>query len=115
MVPSHNRRNKSYCSNGCRLAALNAIERIRRDPAFNRRQLTCRGYVRIWDGTRLVMEHRWVMEQHLGRPLDPQERVHHRNSDRADNNLGNLVLYPTQAAHIRSAHPDLVRNLPGRD
>jgi len=46
------------------------------------------------DGKR-YLEHRWVMEQHLGRPLWPDEEVHHRNRQRADNWIENLELWST--------------------
>jgi hypothetical protein len=38
-------------------------------------------------------QHRWVMEQTLGRFLDPAERVHHRNGQRDDNRPENLELW----------------------
>src|SRR3990167_5583764 len=57
------------------------------------RGLTKEGYICLWiSRDERVLEHRKIMEDHLGRKLAKSEVVHHINGNNADNRLANLQL-----------------------
>lgn len=56
-------------------------------------RIDSRGYVVRSTNGEAQIQHRYVMEQMLGRPLWPDENVHHLNGDRTDNRPENLELW----------------------
>ena len=49
-----------------------------------------------------VAEHRLVMERKLGRYLTPHEVVHHIDGDSQNNSPENLIVFRTNADHLKS-------------
>lgn len=53
------------------------------------------------DSHGLMREHRLVMEKMIGRYLLPEEVVHHRSKNKADNSPENLQLFSENSEHLR--------------
>ena len=62
------------------------------------------GNVWINGKRRRVRQHRWVMENHLGRKLTRWEHVHHKDGNRLNNDISNLeILDHVEHALIHNA------------
>lgn len=58
------------------------------------------GYIAVYVGGKLMLQHRHVMEVHLGRPLLQAEVVHHKDGNIQNNTIENLEVIPSQSAHM---------------
>lgn len=56
------------------------------------------------DSIKYILEHRLVMERHLGRYLLPDEVVHHIDENQSNNAIENLQLFSNSGEHRRIAH-----------
>lgn len=96
------RRNRVLCSTECRSAFRRLNYQAKATNLEPRRRMYKNGYWRVYipgkDGEppRELFEHRYVMEQHLGRELLPGETVHHIDGDRGNNALTNLQLFKSR-------------------
>ena len=54
--------------------------------------LTKQGYLRVNIDGKRILQHRYLIEQSIGRKLEKNEIVRHKNKIRADNRIENLLL-----------------------
>ena len=108
----HLKRNTyNYCSQKC-FSSKNRLLQIgqwtkEKNPKWNNGKTTFNGYIAIFQPDHpncnkrgYVYEHRLVMEKHLGRYLKKKEVVHHIDGNKKNNDINNLMLFPTHSAHI---------------
>lgn len=55
-------------------------------------------------GLKYILEHRLVMEKHIGRYLSPDEVVHHIDENPSNNHIDNLELFSSQSEHVKTRH-----------
>jgi hypothetical protein len=96
------RRRGRYCSPSCSMTSRSGSLHHNWNSG---RIENSEGYVLLRSGKgKYRREHVVIMEEHIGRPLNPDECVHHRNGIRDDNRLSNLELL-TRTSHIKKYHP----------
>ena len=91
--PSRAKRGVKYCSMDCR-----------KQHQYTGRFTRSDGYVAVLVKGKYELEHRYIMAQHIGRPLQTKEHVHHRNGIKHDNRIENLEIVGV-GEHIAKYHP----------
>jgi hypothetical protein len=81
-----------FCNQACYSSAVKELKQ--KDPSFGK-------YKKITINGKRVLEHRYIMEQHLGRLLEANEHIHHINHIKDDNRLENLeIVNPSDHTRI---------------
>lgn len=106
-VPQYRKNTAKYCSRRC-LALGNPqnLEKAQLSSPIMARSAAMKGnnapkkYKQISVNGKQVREHRWLMEQHLGRKLESWEHVHHIDGNHLNNAIENLAVL-SNAEHQR--------------
>ena len=81
------------------------------------RSKTTNGYIRLWKPNHPlsrhghVLEHRFIMEQVIGRSLLPGEVVHHKNQNKLDNRVENLELFESHSKHMSKGKHEKINSI----
>jgi hypothetical protein len=107
-VPQYRSNTAKYCSRKCSaLDKPELAEKARKESPIIKRSLAlreqgceARTYKTIYVKGVQVREHRWIMEQSLGRKLESWEHVHHVDGNHLNNDIQNLEVL-SNADHQR--------------
>lgn len=96
LFQAYQQQGRKYCSRACSNEGRGGPKSPNGSGSVGRN-----GYRYIRANGRRRLEHRHVMEKVLGRPLLPNEIVHHKDGNRLNNSPSNLELKANQAEHMR--------------
>lgn len=98
-----------FCSRECAFLFQKGKQKNIKPIESRRWYLNPKGYVQTTIRRQRIYQHRWVMEQEIGRKLTNSEFVHHINGNKQDNSIENLVLV-TKENHSRE-HQSVIKKL----
>lgn len=89
-VPKY--RLKKECTKYCSRSCLAKIHLAKFETPFKPLNKPHHKYKSLYINGKKIYEHRYIMEQNLGRKLQTWEHVHHINDDSSDNRIENLEI-----------------------
>ena len=79
-------------------------------PYWKGGRINSKGYIKIYfpkhpyNHVGYIFEHRFKVEEKIGKIIDRTFRVHHLNNDKSDNRIENLIAFVSESAHQRFHH-----------
>lgn len=105
--------------NGCQIRSGYSMEYYSYQPGICNRgyrgttdyyHIDGNGYVCLYVDGRIIREHRYVMEQHLGRKLSCDEYVHHIDFNKTNNQIENLFLFKIEGNMMHQFYHSYIRH-----
>lgn len=86
-----------YCDSHYQVFKRNGIPETEKSKRYGKGYINGDGYRMIQRNGKKIREHRYVIEQYLGRKLSRKEHIHHINGIKTDNRIENLKIVTNES------------------